>query len=58
MVWKGSKEFGIGKAITKGNKVIVVAHYSPPGNYIGEYDKNVFPRTDGYIPPEVQKKVK
>ena len=42
VVWKGSKELGIGKAV-KGNKVFVVASYRPPGNYAGRFKENVFP---------------
>ena len=52
MVWKDSKEFGIGKAITRENKVILVGQYKPPGNIIGQYEDNVFPRDDGFIPPK------
>ncbi|XP_072016718.1 uncharacterized protein [Amphiura filiformis] len=51
MVWKASKEFGIGKAITRENKVILVGQYKPPGNVIGQYEDNVFPRDDGFVPP-------
>ncbi|XP_022099173.1 uncharacterized protein LOC110983864 [Acanthaster planci] len=51
MVWKGSKDFGIGKAITKDGKVLVVGQYLPPGNVVGRYEENVFPRADGYRPP-------
>jgi len=42
VVWKGSSEVGVGVA-QKGSKVIVVANYSPPGNYIGQHADNVFP---------------
>ena len=42
VVWKGSKELGIGKAV-KGDKVFVVASYRPPGNYAGRFKENVFP---------------
>ncbi|XP_072016716.1 uncharacterized protein [Amphiura filiformis] len=58
MVWKNTKEFGIGKAITKENKVIVVAQYNPPGNFQGQFDRNVFPRDDGYRPPSPAVKAK
>ncbi|KAL3872138.1 hypothetical protein ACJMK2_040089 [Sinanodonta woodiana] len=43
MVWKESKEMGIGKAKTSGGKVIVVANYRPAGNLVGHYVKNVPP---------------
>merc|ERR1711963_368094 len=39
---QGSSEVGVGVA-QKGSKVIVVANYSPPGNYIGQHADNVFP---------------
>merc|ERR1711926_29472 len=42
VVWKGSSEVVVGVA-QKGSKVIVVANYSPPGNYIGQHADNVFP---------------
>merc|ERR1712037_867818 len=40
VVWKGSTEVGVGVA-QEGSKVVVVANYSPPGNYIGQYVDNV-----------------
>lgn len=43
MVWKGSKEIGVGKAKTSGGKVIVVASYRPAGNLVGSYKENVNP---------------
>ena len=43
MVWKGSKEMGIGKAKTSGNKCIVVASYRPAGNIVGHFMENVAP---------------
>ncbi|XP_071948293.1 uncharacterized protein [Antedon mediterranea] len=52
MVWKNSTQFGIGKAITKDKRVVVVASYEPAGNYIGQFPDNVFNRTDGYVPPK------
>jgi hypothetical protein len=36
VVWKNTKEMGIGKA--KGNgRVVVVANYRPAGNFIAQY---------------------
>ena len=44
VVWKASKEFGIGKAVApRSGKVIVVGNYDPPGNFIGQYAANVLP---------------
>jgi len=36
MIWKNSREVGIGVAICKDGAIIIVANYFPPGNYIGE----------------------
>ena len=41
MVWKNTKEFGAGKAITKEGKVILVGFYSPPGNVMKQFEDNV-----------------
>ena len=40
IVWRRSRRvgFGLGRA---GNKIYMVAAYSPPGNIVGAYDKNV-----------------
>ncbi|KAL3872137.1 hypothetical protein ACJMK2_040088 [Sinanodonta woodiana] len=43
VIWKESKEMGIGKAKTSGGKVIVVANYRPAGNLVGHYVENVPP---------------
>jgi len=40
VVWKGSKEFGIGIARTS-DSIYVCGNYDPPGNYEGEFEKNV-----------------
>merc|ERR1712172_227372 len=42
VVWKGSTEVGVGVAL-EGSKVVVVANYSPPGNFGGQYVENVPP---------------
>jgi hypothetical protein len=42
VVWKNSKELGIAMARDQTGKVIVVANYNPPGNYIGQFTQNVF----------------
>ncbi|XP_054157386.1 uncharacterized protein LOC128955738 [Oppia nitens] len=43
IVWKNTKEFGIGKAHTRGGKLIVVANYRPNGNIKGQFKDNVLP---------------
>ena len=44
VVWKKSKELGIGKATATHNGIpctYVVGRYRPPGNYEGKFDDNV-----------------
>eukprot|EP00731_Ephydatia_muelleri_P017134 Em0010g232a len=36
LVWKGTTQVGIGKAV-RGNTTFVVANYLPPGNVAGQY---------------------
>ncbi|ODM91211.1 Protein PRY1 [Orchesella cincta] len=44
VVWKSTTHVGIGVAWNpKKNWWVVVANYSPPGNYDGQYSENVFP---------------
>ena len=44
VVWKGSQEIGVGKAISSdGRKAIVVCNYFPAGNYKGRHAENVLP---------------
>ncbi|KII73735.1 Golgi-associated plant pathogenesis-related protein 1 [Thelohanellus kitauei] len=42
LVWVDSKEFGIANCRKNGYEYIV-AHYSPPGNYVGKFKENVLP---------------
>ena len=46
LVWKGSKELGCG-ASCQNNACVVTCNYYPPGNYIGQFDSNVFPLKEG-----------
>lgn len=41
LVWKQSIELGVGMAKTKKGKTLVVCNYSPRGNIIGSFAKNV-----------------
>jgi hypothetical protein len=41
MVWKDTKELGVGMGRTKNGKVIVVAGYWPRGNIIGQFLHNI-----------------
>ncbi|MDH6499518.1 CAP family protein [Streptomyces sp. SAI-149] len=45
LVWKGSTKIGVGVASHPGNKwqCLVVAQFSPPGNYMGSFRENVLP---------------
>jgi pathogenesis-related protein 1 len=36
MVWKNTTHFGIAKATCKNGTILIVANYSPSGNYLGE----------------------
>ncbi|XP_076352263.1 Golgi-associated plant pathogenesis-related protein 1-like isoform X1 [Tachypleus tridentatus] len=50
MVWRSSKEFGVGKARSRCGKIIVVANYKPAGNVTGEFQDNVLsPQKDDYL---------
>jgi uncharacterized protein YkwD len=42
LVWRATTQVGCGHAQCKGND-IWVCEYDPPGNYDGEYEKNVLP---------------
>lgn len=46
IVWKDSKEFGFGYAKSKGGIHYMVGNFFPAGNYVGEHERNVFPRRD------------
>lgn len=45
VVWKDSTELGVGCAKTDNGKTYVVANYNPPGNMMGKFKENVFPKT-------------
>lgn len=40
VVWKESRELGVGMA-KNGNNVYIVCNYDPPGNFMGKYASNV-----------------
>ncbi|CAF1443647.1 unnamed protein product [Rotaria sordida] len=45
VVWRSTKKLGVGVAYGDGGRSIyVVAQYSPPGNYQGQYQANVRPQ--------------
>lgn len=43
MIWKGTSKMGCAVA-KRGTRVYVVANYYPPGNWVGKYKDNVFPK--------------
>lgn len=47
MVWKESKQLGVGRAFAKNGAMIAVANYSPRGNIIGQFTTNVLPPGGG-----------
>ncbi|XP_034254783.1 uncharacterized protein LOC117653301 isoform X1 [Thrips palmi] len=47
MIWKESKELGMGFARSKNGRTIIVANYHPRGNYIGQFADNVPRPTSG-----------
>ena len=42
LVWRNSKQFGFGVAITPNGSYIAVANYYPAGNVIKHFKENVF----------------
>jgi len=41
MIWKASKELGIGFARGKNGRIFIVANYHPRGNVVGQFVANV-----------------
>lgn len=52
LLWKGSRELGVGRARNKHGKEIIVARYHPPGN-TANFTENVLKKSDftGLSPP-------
>jgi hypothetical protein len=46
VVWKDSKEIGVGRSKTKDGKIVVVTNYRPAGNITGSYTTNVLPSAE------------
>ena len=44
LVWKSCQKMGIGVKF-KGEKVIMVANFEPPGNMMGQFAENVSPKS-------------
>lgn len=47
MVWKESKQLGVGRAVGKNGAYYIVANYSPRGNIINRFIGNVLPPKKG-----------
>lgn len=45
LVWKSSKKLGMGISISN-NTAVISFNTSPPGNILGEFEQNVFPKVD------------
>lgn len=43
IVWRDSRELGVGMAKNRSGQIFVVANYDPPGNFIGSFSENVPP---------------
>lgn len=43
IVWKSTREIGVGSAKSKSGKLYIVVNYHPPGNYSDHFSKNVTP---------------
>lgn len=43
VVWKDSKELGVGVCKNTQGQVFVVANYDPPGNFVGKFAASVPP---------------
>ena len=41
MIWKDTREVGVGRSINNHGQTFVVALYQPPGNVRGKYPENV-----------------
>jgi len=50
VVWKGTKEMGVGRATARSGNIYVVANYAPGGNMQGAFQANVLPLGNYNIP--------
>ncbi|XP_055379722.1 uncharacterized protein LOC129610924 isoform X2 [Condylostylus longicornis] len=53
VIWKDSRELGVGQARSKSNQIVVVCNYDPPGNFIGSFTENVPPIGGFPIAPKI-----
>ena len=54
VVWRDSRQVGVGRAQAADGKWLVVANYLPAGNFIGRYAENVLPLGDGTVKPDAR----
>ena len=47
VVWVGTRAAGFGCSRAADGTVYVVGHYSPAGNFVGQWPENVLPPRDG-----------
>lgn len=53
VVWRQTKRLGCGAASTdKSGWIFVSCNYDPPGNYLSEFQANVFPPLDAGADPD------
>lgn len=50
LVWVGTEEFGMGMAVARDGRNIVVGKYFPSGNIVGQFKENVRSREIEGIP--------
>lgn len=49
VVWKDSKEIGVGKSTTRDGVIFVVCNYYPSGNVYGKFKQNVIPPKSSFF---------
>lgn len=57
VVWRDSRELGVGMAKNRTGQIFIVANYDPPGNFIGSFTENV-PPIGGFDGAQSMEKVK
>lgn len=57
LVWNSTMEIGVGVSKNSRGYLVVTMRFSPPGNYIGSFDKNVFKKCEivKKYPPPIRK---
>ena len=52
IVWKGSTKLGCGVGCGSNNYCFVTCNYYPAGNYLGQFESNVFPKIEDSTSPD------